>query len=1068
MANGIDDTSRLNVEVDGTTAISNIERIQAGFRRLEAAVRRTANAFARLGSTTSTVFSRMRSIGAGMFRALGAGFRGLQRVARTFTSVFRNILKLMIGAGAAFTLFARSVTDTGNKINKFINTLVILKGDVTGATQELSMLFNMANKLGTSFSAAAAPFVKFAAAAAGTLSDQSIRDVFESFATVGVALQLSQSEVTGVFLALQQIASKGVVSMEELRLQLAERVPGAMRLGAQSMNMTMLEFEEAVRDRTINAGEFLEKFSAKLKETFGIAAGIASKRLFADIQRLGNAFLVFRQNIFAAGFEEGLKNLVRSATGFLNNNPELAEALGRFSKGIFDNVANFLNSLSADRVVNILNTLIGAFEALINALRDVAFYFQRAFGTEFKPLLSDIRSTSRIINDLIEQRNEIEQDVLTGQRVDEGRFFGLGQDKITVFDEAEMADKKLELAAITQQIFLMRTELERSRSKATELGIALGELPESPFEMLSTSTLANGPSSIEIPRIETIPEDERGGINFSNQPTTPSVITTDVTGALENAEILQTMTMPEFWQAIVDGRIRDGMEELVGMQFDYNQLVSEQDTLLAAIEERRTRIDEMLAADPSTIQAHELNNAIREQTQATEAFLAAEEDRLKLSKDINDELLRRQKLQDKIKNFQQSLEETFTSVQDVIFNSIKKTEDTLVELVTTGKASFKDLADSIVADLTRMAIQAFITRFILGPILGAASNALGSALGGTFATPAVGTAGAPAAIGGAAVAHTGGIVGSDVTSDGDNLFDKLRNNERPIIAEIGEGIFTKDQMKALAPVSELSPDTTVINESPKVEITNTVPDIKSNFSKLDDVVNAITLKSNMESNESPKVEITNTVPDIKSNLDTPISDLATALESSQSTSEPIIDIVNEEPKFEIINDTSDILRSLPNTISKAISNELHSLNMAPQTVFHTGGIVGKDSTNKSLNKLHKNEVSVTVEKGEGIFTENQMRALAPISQLRSLAKTRSQTSMTPVVSPTVNVNTAPPKIEIINNTSEEASVESSVSSDGTELTRIIIGTVNSDIASDGEISRLLRGKFGLINQTGRR
>jgi hypothetical protein len=655
--------------------------------------------------------------------------------------------------------------------------------------------------------------------------------------------------------------------------------------------------------------------------------------------------------------------------------------------------------------------------------------------------------------------------------------------------------------------------------------------------MLSTSTLANGPSSIEIPRIETIPEDERGGINFSNQPTTPSVITTDVTGALENAEILQTMTMPEFWQAIVDGRIRDGMEELVGMQFDYNQLVSEQDTLLAAIEERRTRIDEMLAADPSTIQAHELNNAIREQTQATEAFLAAEEDRLKLSKDINDELLRRQKLQDKIKNFQQSLEETFTSVQDVIFNSIKKTEDTLVELVTTGKASFKDLADSIVADLTRMAIQAFITRFILGPILGAASNALGSALGGTFATPAVGTAGAPAAIGGAAVAHTGGIVGSDVTSDGDNLFDKLRNNERPIIAEIGEGIFTKDQMKALAPVSELSPDTTVINESPKVEITNTVPDIKSNLdsisdninmtmdtiisraklepnieiksdfdegvqstfntvsSKLDDVVNAITLKSNMESktvlHNKPFVnreDVESRSTDRLSNNElpiiveqgeivfnqnqiralTPISDLATALESSQSTSEPIIDIVNEEPKFEIINDTSDILRSLPNTISKAISNELHSLNMAPQTVFHTGGIVGKDSTNKSLNKLHKNEVSVTVEKGEGIFTENQMRALAPISQLRSLAKTRSQTSMTPVVSPTVNVNTAPPKIEIINNTSEEASVESSVSSDGTELTRIIIGTVNSDIASDGEISRLLRGKFGLINQTGRR
>lgn len=98
-----------------------------------------------------------------------------------------------------------------------------------------------------------------------------------------------------------------------------------------------------------------------------------------------------------------------------------------------------------------------------------------------------------------------------------------------------------------------------------------------------------------------------------------------------------------------------------------------------------------------------------------------------------------------------------------------------------------------------------------------------------------------------------------------------------------------------------------------------------------------------------------------------------------------------------------------------------------------------------------------------------MRAMAPLSAIRESLK-RTPTSVGPSVnvSPVVNVSAASPKVEIINNTGAETTTESISQPDGTELTRIIIGTVARNIAADGDISKLLKGKFGVRQRTGLR
>lgn len=74
--------------------------------------------------------------------------------------------------------------------------------------------------------------------------------------------------------------------------------------------------------------------------------------------------------------------------------------------------------------------------------------------------------------------------------------------------------------------------------------------------------------------------------------------------------------------------------------------------------------------------------------------------------------------------------------EDAIVQGFTSMEDALVEFVTTGKMEFSDFANSVIADMARMAIQQSIT----GPLASAAGGFLSSLFGGGTVGPKVGYA----------------------------------------------------------------------------------------------------------------------------------------------------------------------------------------------------------------------------------------------------------------------------------------------------------------------------------------
>ena len=84
-------------------------------------------------------------------------------------------------------------------------------------------------------------------------------------------------------------------------------------------------------------------------------------------------------------------------------------------------------------------------------------------------------------------------------------------------------------------------------------------------------------------------------------------------------------------------------------------------------------------------------------------------------------------MQSKLKTFNDSIKTIQESMADVVVKGIKGMEDALVNFVMTGKLSFKNLANSIISDMARIAIQQTITAPFTGFIKGLFKSADGNA-----------------------------------------------------------------------------------------------------------------------------------------------------------------------------------------------------------------------------------------------------------------------------------------------------------------------------------------------------
>jgi tape measure domain-containing protein len=128
------------------------------------------------------------------------------------------------------------------------------------------------------------------------IDTQTTGQLFEGTAAAVLRAGGSMDDVDGAMRAVVQVFSKGKLTAEELRGQLAERLPGAVVDFAQSSGMSLQELDKAFEGGTTSLDDFVKFLRGKAKESKSYTDEMAVSSEYAGA-RMQKAFEGVRLNI---------------------------------------------------------------------------------------------------------------------------------------------------------------------------------------------------------------------------------------------------------------------------------------------------------------------------------------------------------------------------------------------------------------------------------------------------------------------------------------------------------------------------------------------------------------------------------------------------------------------------------------------------------------------------------------------------------------------------------------------------------------------------------------------------
>lgn len=239
-----------------------------------------------------------------------------------------------------FMSFATAVAGGAIGLSNFVSRMIetakettsvnIALKNVSKSTEEYAdhqkFIIDLSKKYGVQVNSLTSGFAKFKAAA--DISNMSLSDqykIFESVSRAAVAFGLSAEDQRGVFLALSQMMSKGKIQAEELRLQMAERLPVAIQAMAKATGLSVEEMDKLMKQGKLYSSDVLPKFAEVLNE---MIPNIDTDNLMTSLNRLSNAFVDLVKNW---GIEEKFKSIVDVVSRLLTT-------LGNNAKAVFKTI----------------------------------------------------------------------------------------------------------------------------------------------------------------------------------------------------------------------------------------------------------------------------------------------------------------------------------------------------------------------------------------------------------------------------------------------------------------------------------------------------------------------------------------------------------------------------------------------------------------------------------------------------------------------------------------------------------------------------------------------------------
>lgn len=265
------------------------------------------NAFRQTSSAARQTGDDVRSSSGRMAAGAAEAQGGMGRMAEIADELKGRLGRLAAG----FTLAAviKESLEAALAMERLTKLFNAAAGSASLGGREFEYIRQVSNRLGLDVQSTAESYGKFMASIKGTtLEGDKGRRVFESVAEASTALGLSTETTNRMFVAMQQMMSKGKVSSEELSQQLGENLPNALGFAASAMGVSKAQLMDMMQKGELMADDLLPRLADQLHATYGQAAmegansGQAAlnrfkNELFETKAALGNALMPALQGV---------------------------------------------------------------------------------------------------------------------------------------------------------------------------------------------------------------------------------------------------------------------------------------------------------------------------------------------------------------------------------------------------------------------------------------------------------------------------------------------------------------------------------------------------------------------------------------------------------------------------------------------------------------------------------------------------------------------------------------------------------------------------------------------------
>ena len=349
-------------------ALAN-EKLNSAYNQLNAARARAKNVLRDLIASESASNAEIRKAQR-EFDVLDQKVRKADKAVGDFSKSVGNYKGALSGIGNLMGAFGistglylaadlvKNIFETTKQLQSMDLALKMVSGSQAEFANNQLFLTNLAEQYGIEIKGLTKNFTEFWVASKGKLEAEQIKEIFTSISKSVAVMGLSVEQQDSAFLALQQMMSKGTVQAEELKKQLGNALPGAVKAATMAyqalhpeLKVTEKLFMEQMKAGKILSAELLPELAKAYEKLYGIENVNRAETLTAAQNRLSNSWTNLIRSINesnSGALTSFFTAATQAATGFMMILTRINDSWDNIykkaeEKGLFDANTTFTN-----------------------------------------------------------------------------------------------------------------------------------------------------------------------------------------------------------------------------------------------------------------------------------------------------------------------------------------------------------------------------------------------------------------------------------------------------------------------------------------------------------------------------------------------------------------------------------------------------------------------------------------------------------------------------------------------------------------------------------------------------